>query len=327
MPNLLTEQALEALFVTSLSRTLSPLEERMLKPWLELNANKAQELRAVWLALGAFKDTREVKAMRKEALDHVGSNKARTIIFDLERLFGVFASRRAALLGFGLVFLLGLFGLFSLNMPKTQTYDSPAQAIGHFQLDDGTKVTLSAGGKLESRMDKKNRTLKLLAGDGYFTVAHDKTRPLKVLSGAYTVVDLGTEFNISHSSDRYHVTLVSGKASIHNAKSGFFADLKPGQTYRDVAGIEKISTDDEPNLIGWASGILSFDDVSLAEVNATYARLSGRKLVFSAPELSALRLSGVLHIERLDATCQALSATLPIKATPTKDGNILISNL
>ncbi|MDV6331180.1 FecR family protein [Asticcacaulis sp. 201] len=309
-PEGLTEQ--EQLFLASLTRPLSADESERLK---DGDAAKNAELTATWLAMAAFADTADIQALRREALAAGKQTQQKRPGF---RALGLAAAACLAL-------AIGAGGLILWSASRLQTYTAPDRGIGHVTLADGTEVTLSAGGQIRSRISRSARDIELVRGDAYFAVRHDAGRTLTVTSGNHRAIDLGTEFNISQTDTLYRLTLVSGALRVENTRSGYRRDLVPGQSYLDQGGTEHIALETSQNAARWAKGQLAFDDASLAEVDAAFSRLTGRRILFSTPALAKLRLSGTISLEKPDRASQAISAALPVNATPTPAGDIRVS--
>jgi transmembrane sensor len=304
----------ERLFLASLTRSLTEAEELQLQ---SSPIDAKASLTGTWLAMSAIANSDEIQAMRADALEAAGAltSKRRPRSYALP--IGIAACLALVAAGFTT--------LWSMN--QVQTYSAPARGIAHFTLADGTQVTLSARGELRSRMGRSKREIELKRGDAYFAVVHDERRPLTVTNGVHRIVDLGTEFNVSQASGVYKVTLLSGALQVRNLKTGYSRELAPGQSYTETPKSEQITDDSSGNVASWAHGQLVFEDASLDQVGAAFARLTGRHFIFGAPELSELRLSGNIDIEHVDRACRALSAALPVKATSTAQGDVLISGL
>ncbi|CAL4869596.1 hypothetical protein MMA231_03888 (plasmid) [Asticcacaulis sp. MM231] len=303
-PDALSEQ--ERTFLGSLNAPASPDAPR--------NEEEAA-LMGTWLAMAAFADTAEIKAMRHEAL--LAAGVVRPVKRPVSRYVGIG-------LAACLTLAIGGGGFFAWS-GRMQAFTAPAQGIAHVTLKDGTEITLSAGGQIRSRIGASKREIDLVRGDAYFAVTHDEKRPLTVTTSSHRAVDLGTEFNITQTGDAYRLTLVSGAVRIENLKTGYASDLKPGQSYIDQAGHERISDDAPARVSSWARGHLAFEDASLSDVGVAFQRLTGRRLIFTTPAVARLHLSGTVNLDNVDRASQALSAALPVTATPTAQGDILVS--
>lgn len=303
-PDALSEQ--ERTFLDSLNAPASPDAPQ---------SDEDAALIGTWLAMAAFADTAEIKAMRQDAL------RAAVVMRSVKRPVSRYV-------GIGLAACLTLAigaGSFVAWSGRMQTFTAPSQGIAHVTLKDGTEIALSAGGEIRSRMGLSKREIDLVRGDAYFAVTHDASRPLTVTTGSHRAIDLGTEFNISQTSDAYRLTLVSGAVRIENLKTGYTGDLKPGQSYIDQAGHERIADDAPERVSSWARGHLAFEDASLAEVGVAFQRLTGRRIIFTTPAVARLHLSGTVNLDNVDRASQALSAALPVTATPTAQGDIRVS--
>lgn len=144
-------------------------------------------------------------------------------------------------------------------------------------LSDGTKVTLNASSSLKfpTAFTGTSRTVEL-TGEAYFEVAHDASKPFRVISNGQTVEVLGTHFNINGYQDDglIKTTLLEGRVKV--VAGGNIAFLKPGQQAQiDMNGgehhIKVINTDTE-EAVAWKNGLFQFNNTSIKEVMYSAAR-------------------------------------------------------
>lgn len=84
------------------------------------------------------------------------------------------------------------------------------------QLPDGTLVYLKPGSSLQYDKKFKERKVALLAGEAYFTVAHDASRQFEVTAASAAVKVLGTAFNVRIGKTCTEVIVCEGRVSLHN---------------------------------------------------------------------------------------------------------------
>ncbi len=150
---------------------------------------------------------------------------------------------------------------------------------GQYQviLSDGTRVWLNAASSLKYPVlfSEKERKVEL-SGEAYFEVAHDPSKPFKVVSNNQFVEVLGTHFNINTYSDEPEVktTLLEGavKVSSLSADNASGLILKPGEQAVYTAGrIAKTKIDTE-QVVAWKNGFFQFENASLETVMRQIAR-------------------------------------------------------
>lgn len=148
-------------------------------------------------------------------------------------------------------------------------YNTIATPIGgQYQLilADGSKVWLNAASSLRfpASFVGDNRTVEL-QGEAYFEIAHDASKPFKVLANGTAVEVLGTRFNVNAYTDepQLKTTLLEGKVKIEN--QGTVRFLRPGQQAA-VDGPSKINIINGADLEGataWKEGkfVFKYDNI------------------------------------------------------------------
>lgn len=152
---------------------------------------------------------------------------------------------------------------------------------GQYQLilADGSRVWLNAESSLRfpTSFQGKERRVEL-AGEGYFEIAKDATKPFIVKINTTSeekdeVEVLGTHFNIMAYNDEGIVktTLLEGSVKIN--RNNKIAMLKPGQQAKlqnqSIKVVEDVDTDEA---IAWKNGYFQFTSANLQQVMRQIAR-------------------------------------------------------
>jgi transmembrane sensor len=307
------------ILAASLSRPLSSAEQAVLDAWAEGSAQAREEIaetREAWLAVGLAAEDPAVRALRRTVRLETGLDRpaaGRPHRPDRRWLVGGLALAAASVAA----------GVVLVDRPRTETYAAPPHAAARLTLTDGSHVTLSPGGRLTARLSRHARALALTDGDAFFDVSHDARRPFTVAVSDRTLTVLGTRFNVA-GGRRLTVSLVQGSLRVTQAGAPDVL-LRPGERYLSGERGGRAETGDVAGDASWTSGRLVFADVGLVEVADRLSRAAGRKVILSDPSLAELRLSGSVHIERLDDVRAALEAVLPVKTRTTSDGSLVIS--
>ena len=143
-------------------------------------------------------------------------------------------------------------------------------------LPDGTIVYLNAASSIRYPLNfaRDQRTVEM-AGEAYFTVVHDESRPFRVKTGNRQLVeDKGTEFNINAYEDEASIktTLISGAANIISSDEK--VTLVPGQqaSLRDDSQHFQVYRQDLASATAWKDGFFSFHDADIQMVMRQLAR-------------------------------------------------------
>ncbi len=287
-------EELERLVLKGLSAPLSPSEAARLDSLVSASADlaaRAQALTRTWLLAGLLQPE-TTAAFRRNGLDR------RWVIGGGMAAAAAAAASVAVWLG---------------DRPKLDIYQAPADGPLRATLADGTRLTLSRGGRLEARMDARARQVRLLGGEAFFAVTHDARRPFSALVDNHRLTVLGTMFNVDPAADGLRVDLLEGSLRVERAgKSASAVVLKPGERYW-AGRSPQVASSDVSAAAAWVDGRLVFDDASLSQVAADLYRQTGEVLSFDSPRLAALRFSGVLQLSKSSAWRAGLTAVLPIR--------------
>jgi transmembrane sensor len=174
-------------------------------------------------------------------------------------------------------------------------------------LEDGTKVWLNAGSRLEFPTKFKNDKREVsLQGEGYFEVAHNQRVPFFVNAGEISVKVLGTRFDISaYKSDKLIETvLLEGSVAIReqSAFSLFKKEsvLKPNQKASYSRNDGSIIVKDEQKVddaIAWTEGWFKFHRQSIDEVFDKLQRYYNVQFEFNSEFPKEDLISGKLYLK------------------------------
>lgn len=145
-------------------------------------------------------------------------------------------------------------------------------------LSDGTKVILNAASSLKYPTTFKgaDRTVEL-TGEGYFEVAHNRSKPFKVISAGQTVEVLGTHFNINAYADEPNVktTLLEGSVNVNGTI------IKPNQqTVLAVSRQIIVKQVDASDAVAWKDGLFKFDHTDIKTSMRQIARWYDVEVVY-----------------------------------------------
>jgi len=137
-------------------------------------------------------------------------------------------------------------------------------------LSDGTKVILNAASSLKYPTVFKgaDRTVEL-TGEGYFEVAHNKSKPFKVISKGQIVEVLGTHFNINSYADEPNVktTLIEGSVNVNGIV------IKPDeQAILTASNQVVVKQVDAADAVAWKDGLFKFDHTDIRTLMRQIAR-------------------------------------------------------
>lgn len=199
--------------------------------------------------------------------------------------------------------------------------EAPQGSRTQMTLPDGTKVWLNAGSKISySQSFGLVNRLVLLAGEGYFEVAHNEELSFSVESENVRVKVLGTKFNFRDYPSDAEATVSLAEGSVAMNSQQYPADeqlLKPGQraTVDKQTGKIRVEEYEVANATQWTSGKLIFDGEPLQEIVKTLERSYNVKITIADNRLLTLRFYGdfLRQEQTLSEVLDALAATGKIK--------------
>lgn len=176
-------------------------------------------------------------------------------------------------------------------------------------LEDGSLVHLAGASAIATDFGKGRRAVRLLAGEAFFEVAPDKSRPFTVDANGIEVTVLGTKFDIQTAGDITAVALAEGsvKASVEGDDAGVLApgDLltanrATGEVSRTTVPISDIAT--------WRSGQIFVVNATIGSVVEQIRRYHPAWLSLPDSVLASRRVTGFYDLRQPDQALEALVA-------------------
>jgi transmembrane sensor len=172
-------------------------------------------------------------------------------------------------------------------------------------------------------------------------VAHEATRPFKVIAGGHTIVAVGTVFTVEYADQTVHVAMMEGKVAVLSQETvlggtqGSASVSSPNgnvsspsgaapSTIELVAGEElRFARDGHPTVkpkadieaaTAWREGKVIFHSEPLGEAIRRLNRYSRTKLQVDGADLANLSVSGVFDAGDSRAFADAVQSYLPVTA-------------
>ena len=195
-------------------------------------------------------------------------------------------------------------------------------------LQDGTKVWLNAGSKIQYDSDfgKKNRLLKL-SGEAYLEVAKDENCPFIVDAGEIKVKVLGTCFNVRAYKDNEEIKVALLRGSVEmETNNGDMLRLVP----KDIAHFNTQTketgichnTGCSQNCIGWIDNKFIFNGESFEQITKILERTFNVKInIHREPIKKRCFIGDFVNNETIEQIFKVMSSNE--KFTYTIKGNII----
>lgn len=280
----------------------SETDQSDLNTWLDQSpAHRA----AFWRLEAAWKDTNRLTAFKPSS-----RHAAQTRTVASRPIFKFAAA----------VLLLAVCGGATVLYMTTPDWKSYSTTIGGREiltLGDGTKIELNTDSAVRVAQTAHSRNVWLDKGEAYFDVTHDATRPFTVMVGDRRITDLGTKFIIRRDTDRLKVAVLDGRVQLE-PKNGETKPTVLTQGDVIVATNTKLTHSRAPSKqleadLGWRTGVLVFNDRTLADVAAEFNRYNTRKLIVADEKAAQTRIAGTFRADNIDAFVNTAHRVLGLK--------------
>jgi len=149
------------------------------------------------------------------------------------------------------------------------TFSTPKGHSHRLILPDGTPVWLNTASAIRFPVQfTGSERIVTLVGEAYFEVAHDETKPFRVLAEGSTIQVLGTHFNVSAYTDDTQVVTTLLEGAVNVSKNGQHIALRPGEQaiVDGRTGRMWQSTADTQSVMAWKNGYFRFDNESIESI-------------------------------------------------------------
>lgn len=191
-------------------------------------------------------------------------------------------------------------------------------------LDDGSRLELSGGTSLVVRLGSGRRVVRMQAGEAFFTVAPDATRPFIVMTEDGRVQVLGTAFDLSQTRDGLEIAVHHGRVAFgRNSLFAAAVDLVAGDKADLNDGVVSTVKHFDLDAGDWRSGWLETDGVTLGGL----AERLGRRhdiTVSVDPALADKRIAGRFRLNDPETLLRSLSVIHGFAVTRS-DAGLLIT--
>ncbi|MGJ7542032.1 FecR family protein [Variovorax sp. LT1R16] len=202
----------------------------------------------------------------------------------------------------------------------------------------GSTLQLDTATRLEARLFRDRREVRLQDGQALFSVHADKERPFHVWAGNLHIVVVGTRFSVRHTASgldagRTVVAVEEGQVRVSRAASGDDERLddatraEPSDAPVELAAGQMLVGDDAGHLgpvtriapaaiASWRSGRISFDHTPLAQALAEFERYRSTGLVIRDPAVARLPVGGSYSLQQFGRFAESLPLVLPVRLVP-----------
>lgn len=212
--------------------------------------------------------------------------------------------------------------------PNSPQHSDPLRfqtAVGEqrtVELEDNSTLILNTNSQVTVQFSEQHRSLKLLSGEVYFSVAKDAQRPFKVDAGSAQVTALGTAFNIHRHGEHATIAVAEGVVQVTEVVATgtrpAAVEILHAEQQLDAGpdGLDHAAPADLNRRLAWQRGELVASDMSLSDLTKEIERYHNVHILLTDADVAGLTLSGVFPIGDLDPILQAVQVTLGLKVVP-----------
>jgi ferric-dicitrate binding protein FerR (iron transport regulator) len=207
-------------------------------------------------------------------------------------------------------------GLLYTNRTTSVTLTSENKVL-QTNLSDGTQISLNTGSRLEYNSDFNIKSRKIrLHGNAYFEVSHNPEKPFIVETDGISIQDLGTKFVVEQSDSGVFVAVTEGKVKVYNTENpekGIILQSGENTLFNSKKVVQKKQTGNNPNIISWSNGKLTFDNTPLQAVISDVERTYHVKIVLKNPELKNCLLTVSFNNESIESVLKIVETALNLQ--------------
>jgi len=247
------------------------------------------------------------------------------------------------------VVLASIIGLTWFMMLSPSLYATRFGEQRSILLEDGSRVTLNTASRIDVQLEKNRRTVRLLAGEALFEVAHDSRRPFEVHAGSAVLRAVGTQFNVDMRTKKTTLTVLEGRVAVlaqtvpqrnaapnsdsqggnANGSSAQVGSLIIAAAQRLVITPTGLSAPEHvENLAAttaWTRRQLVFERERLSEVTEEFNRYSRQRIVIASPELAQQEVTGVIQSDDPASFLSFLSGVPGVEIREGADGSRIVA--
>ena len=192
---------------------------------------------------------------------------------------------------------------WSSGGPVSERYATRHGEMRTWRLPDQSTLRLNTDTAVRVRFTRAERFVEVERGEALFEVAHESSRPFRVISATADAEAVGTAFIVYRATDETLVTVLEGRVAV-SARDvrGSSVALGAGQQARVAPGAPptRAMSVDVQRQTAWMRRQLIFEEQPLVAVAAEFNRYAPVPIEIASPTLRALVISGTFSVDDVD---------------------------
>lgn len=193
--------------------------------------------------------------------------------------------------------------------------------IRSISLRDGTRIHLNTNAEIQATAGQDFRAVRLIRGEAFFDVAHDKIRPFHIFSNGREVKVLGTKFGVRRNHGSLEIAVIEGQVLVSD-NGGPTAVLSRNDFARaDDAGI-LVRHESERQILdrlSWRQGNIVFSNITLGEAATEINRYNRKKLLIADEVAAKVRIGGTFDPRNLTGFIRLMGTGFDLKVIDQGD--------
>jgi transmembrane sensor len=227
----------------------------------------------------------------------------------------------------GVAVLLLIAGVYIANTQLGwQRYETRIGGLSRIVLEDGSVIDLNTDSEVRARIGRRERTVRLVRGEGRFQVAHDRTRPFIVSAANADVRAVGTAFSVRLRARQVDVLVSEGSVAIDAARVIHAPPVHAGEAAEireDRVSVHRVERQQLERRLSWTGGRLQFGGDSLADAVDEFNRYNRLHLRLADGSLARLRVGGTFNATDPESFAAALASTFGLQVAHEADAIVL----
>jgi transmembrane sensor len=192
-----------------------------------------------------------------------------------------------------------------------------------WHLSDGSTIRLNTDTLVTLRYSHSERLVELHQGEGLFEVAHEASRPFRVVAGTASVLAVGTAFSVHREAGSTLVTVVQGRVAVSaivGRGEPVIAEAGKEVRVRDGQPPGKATPADVQRSTAWLHRQIVFEREPLELVAAEFNRYSALPIDIETPALGKQLITGIFSVDDTETFLDFLRTFrgIAVEATSTQ---------
>ncbi|MBL8267908.1 FecR family protein [Steroidobacter sp.] len=217
-------------------------------------------------------------------------------------------------------------GVYFNSSNSDGRYTTVIGGVSSIPLSDGSTMTLNTASKVRVALTQTQRYIALDAGEAFFEVAKDASRPFVVDIGGKRVVAVGTQFSVRRYGEDLQVVVTEGKVRLEQKDGSAISELltagEVAHTANAAVLVQRRSVREAEDALSWRRGYLIFDETLLVDAVTEFNRYTSRKIQVEGPKLASLRISGKFRATNADDFIHVLRNGFGVQVRETVEGDV-----